>query len=193
MAAGGANIVSPQASPQSKTPQQYNGGTYTDGSTGQIDQSTLPTVPRVPGNSAQGAGGQTSVDTSSLKQFADNMDTLAGTLGVARTRVENLQPVACGTFNEAKTLAQAVTGDNGLQQNYSKSLHLLRQALMDTADSMRTLAGKYSSIEEVNQKAGSDLQQLIQKAQSDTQALGQGQQSQGANGSSYYSGQQQNP
>ena len=104
---------------------------------------------------------------------------MADALGQARTRVENLKPVACGTFNEAKKLAQSVTGDNGLQPNYSKSLHLLRQALMDTADSVKTLAGKYSTIEDMNQKAGNDLQQLIQGAQRDTQALQQGLQPQG--------------
>ncbi|MEU2778027.1 hypothetical protein ABZ646_35355 [Streptomyces sp. NPDC007162] len=183
----GGNVTS--GSSTSKTPEQYNGGTYTDSSTGNIDQSTLPAVPRVPGSSAQGDG-KTSVDTSSLKQFADNLGTLADALGEARTRVENLKPVACGTFNEAKSLAQSVTGDNGLQPNYSKSLHLLRQALMDTADSVKTLAGKYSTIEDMNQKAGNDLQQLIQGAQSDTQALQQGLQSPGANGSSSYSQQQ---
>jgi hypothetical protein len=175
----GGNLTSGSSTSTSKTPEQYNGGTYTDGSTGQIDQSTLPTTPRVPGSPTQGANGQTSVDTSSLKTFAENLGTLADALGQARTRVENLKPVACGTFNEAKKLAQSVTGDNGLQPNYSKSLHLLRQALMDTADSVKTLAGKYSTIEDMNQKAGNDLQQLIQGAQRDTQALQQGLQPQG--------------
>ncbi|MEU9348161.1 hypothetical protein AB0D74_43905 [Streptomyces sp. NPDC048278] len=176
-------------------PQQYSGGTYTDGSTGHIDQGSLPRIPAIPGIPSQGANGQTSVDTSSLKKFADNLDALTDSLGGARTRVVNLQPIAAGTFNEAKTLAQAVTGDNGLQSNYGNSLHLLRQALMDTANSIRSLATKYSTIEEMNQKAGNDLQQLIQGAQGDIQALEQGLQPQGAiqgsSSSQQQSGQQQ--
>lgn len=174
----------------SKTPQQYTGGTYTDSSTGHIDQSALPTVPTIPAIPAQSANGNTSVDTSSLKKFADNLDTLAEALGGAKTRVDNLQAIAAGTFNEAKALAQAVTGENGLQPNYSKSLHLLRQALMDTASSIRSLATKYSTIEEINQKAGSDLSNLIQTAETDIQALESDLQTQGASGNGNGYGQQ---
>lgn len=130
------------------------------------------------------------MDTSSLKKFADNLDTLAEALGGAKTRVDNLQAIAAGTFNEAKALAQTVTGENGLQPNYSKSLHLLRQALMDTASSIRSLATKYSTIEEINQKAGSDLSNLIQQAETDIQALESDLQTQGANGNGNGYGQQ---
>ena len=189
MAAGGGGAQSGHKS-GSKTPQQYTGGTYTDSSTGHIDQSALPTVPTIPAIPAQSANGNTSVDTSSLKKFADNLDTLAEALGGAKTRVDNLQAIAAGTFNEAKALAQAVTGQNGLQPNYSKSLHLLRQALMDTASSIRSLATKYSTIEEINQKAGSDLSNLIQQAETDIQALESDLQTQGANGNGNGYGQQ---
>ncbi len=189
MAAGGGGTQGGHKS-GSKTPQQYTGGTYTDSSTGHIDQSALPTVPTIPAIPAQSANGNTSVDTSSLKKFADNLDTLAEALGGAKTRVDNLQAIAAGTFNEAKALAQTVTGENGLQPNYSKSLHLLRQALMDTASSIRSLATKYSTIEEINQKAGSDLSNLIQQAETDIQALESDLQTQGANGNGNGYGQQ---
>ena len=189
MAAGGGGTQGGHKS-GSKTPQQYTGGTYTDSSTGHIDQSALPTVPTIPAIPAQSANGNTSVDTSSLKKFADNLDTLAEALGGAKTRVDNLQAIAAGTFNEAKALAQTVTGENGLQPNYSKSLHLLRQALMDTASSIRSLATKYSTIEEINQKAGSDLSNLIQQAEPDIQALESDLQTQGANGNGNGYGQQ---
>ena len=189
MAAGGGGTQGGHKS-GSKTPQQYTGGTYTDSSTGHIDQSALPTVPTIPAIPAQSANGNTSVDTSSLKKFADNLDTLAEALGGAKTRVDNLQAIAAGTFNEAKALAQTVTGENGLQPNYSKSLHLLRQALMDTASSIRSLATKYSTIEEINQKAGSDLSNLIQQAETDIQALESDLHTQGANGNGNGYGQQ---
>jgi hypothetical protein len=51
------------------------------------------------------------------------------------------------------------------------SLTALRTALMDTAEGIRTLASKYSTIEEINQNAGNELSQLIQQAQSDLASL----------------------
>jgi hypothetical protein len=161
----------------SDSPQPYPGGLYTDSSQGHIDQSDAPPdLPTTLTQSGTGGGGNLAVDTSALKQFADNLDTIADALGGARQRLNQLQPIRAGgsEFVEAQNLAKKVTGtsgDGGLQQNTVESLTALRTALMDTADGIRQLATKYSTIEEINQKAGSDLNQLIQQAQGDIQKL----------------------
>ncbi|MET7287433.1 hypothetical protein [Streptomyces sp. NPDC005573] len=169
-------------------PQQYNGGTYTDGSTGHIDKSSLPPVPAVPVSEKQGKG-KTSVDTSSLKKFADNLDMLADMLDDARIRVKGIKDLAAGSFKEAEDLKKAVTGDRpaggtgdstsgptssgGLRGNYFQALHDLRVVLMQTADNIRHLATKYSTIEDINAKAGSDLTNLINQAEGELQTLQQ--------------------
>lgn len=162
-------------------PQQYPGAPYSDSSQGHIDHLPLPDTPSIPALSPGDANKPTSVDTLSLKKYADNLDTLADALKLAMTRVTNIRPIKCGTFDEATTLAEKVTGSSGLQTSYGESLHLLRQALMDSASQIRTLAGKYSTIDEINRQAGEELQHLIQGAQGDIQSLEQNLQSQGAN------------
>jgi hypothetical protein len=164
------NLPPPKATPSTDdTVAQYSGGQYHASNQGTIDTSQVPGMTMQPIKS--GDGGNLSVDTSSLKTFADNLDTIADVLGQARTRVDNLEPIRAGgsQFIEAQTLATTVGGSGGMKENYLASLHSLRNALMDTADKIRTLAGKYSSIEELNQKAGSDLQQLLGQANTDVQ------------------------
>ncbi|GAA1909025.1 hypothetical protein [Streptantibioticus ferralitis] len=165
-------------------PQPYQGGLYTDSNPGHINPGQpTPAMPRIPASADGGA--PLSVDTSALKTFSDNLDTIADALGGARKKLDQLQPVRAGgkEFVEAQNLARKVSGshgDGGLQHNYVASLTALRTALMDTAEGIRTLANKYSSIEEINQKAGADLHQLLQQAQGD---IGKLQQTAGGSGS----------
>ncbi|SDO76177.1 hypothetical protein [Actinacidiphila guanduensis] len=156
-------------------PQSYPGGAYVPGS-GTVDTGQripdMPDVPRVLGNGS----GTVSADTTALKVFADNLETIYEDLGTARQKVNDLQPLRAGgeQFVEAQTLTSKITGPRGgegLQGNYLTSLHALRKALKDTADGIRDIAAKYSTIEELNAKAGSDLTHLIQDAQSDIQKL----------------------
>ncbi|MFF4490847.1 hypothetical protein ACFY0F_31015 [Streptomyces sp. NPDC001544] len=165
-----------QAVSQSKEPQQYSGGTYSDSSQGTIDHSPLPALPALSVSSTSKDGtGDVKVDTAVLKSYADNLDQLAEIIGTARTKVENLADIAPGAFKEAEELKAAVTGDKGLRPNYTEALHDLRTALMDTAKNLRTLATKYSTIEELNQKGGEELRTLITTAQTELQALQQDQ------------------
>ncbi|MEU6173678.1 hypothetical protein ABZ832_17370 [Streptantibioticus parmotrematis] len=205
----GASVPVVKTSPQK--PQPYQGGLYTDSSKGHIDPSTVPSAPAVP--PPQGSSGSTSVDTSSLRKFADNLDTIADMLGDARNKVAQMPDLAAGAFKQAEDLAAVVTGAKvgagggtdssassssssgsgsgsgsgasasssgtddsidglgGLRGNYHNALHDLRQVLMDTAQNVRTLAGRYSTIEEINQKAGKDLSRIISTAEQDLQPL----------------------
>lgn len=161
----------------SDDPKPYGGGDYHDTGTGTIDTGqAMPLMPTIPGIPRSGYGTDVSVDTMALKKFADNLDTIAEAVGKARDRVDNLQPIRPGTFTEATTLKAKISGGDGgggLQEGLSLSMHDLRQALMETAEKIRTMADKYSTLEEVNSKAGSELSQLLQSAQSDLQAFQQ--------------------
>ncbi|MGW7578911.1 hypothetical protein [Streptomyces sp. NPDC054765] len=155
----------------SDEPQHYQGGDYQDTSTGTVDASqALPDMPVIPATSS--GGGDVSVDTTALKKFADNLDTIAEAVGGARDRVVNLQQIRPGSFTEATTLKEKISGGSGgggLQDGLAKSMHDLRQSLMDVADRIRTMANKYSTLEELNGKAGNELHQLMQTAQTDLQ------------------------
>jgi hypothetical protein len=201
----GSSIPNNSQAGAAKGPERYHGGLYTDSSKGHLDHNTVPSPPSVPPK-GQGAGGPTSVDTSSLTKFANNLDTLAEMLGDARNRVGALPDLAAGAFKEAEDLTAVVTGAKpgasaastsgsgsggsssgsssgsgtpddsvdgrgGLRGNFHKSLHDLRQVLMDTAQNVRTLAAKYSTIEELNQKAGEDLRQMISTTEQDLQPI----------------------
>ncbi|MEU2743385.1 hypothetical protein ABZ656_51140 [Streptomyces sp. NPDC007095] len=152
------------------TPQKYQGGDYTDSSQGTVEPGGLPTIPGIPANATDGSGKNTSVDTSSLKTFADNLDVLADSVDSAYNRVLNLKPLAPGghSFAEAQNLKKAVTGDKGdagLQPSFVLALHHLEEGLMKTARAIRDLAGKYSSLEDLNREAGKELSGLMKDAQ----------------------------
>lgn len=49
----------------------------------------------------------------------------------------------------------------GLRGHYLQALHDLRKTLKDTAENVRTMAGKYASIADINQKAASELRGVI--------------------------------
>lgn len=172
---GNGTSVSPatDTDTSTSTPDQYPGGAYNDGSQGTLDPTATPPIPLSPSRATDSSGRSTSVDTSSLKTFADNLDTLADMVGGAKTRVDNIPDLAPGgaDFKEAQELKKAVTGDEGLRPNFSKALHDVRTSLMDTADSMRALAAKYTSMEDLNQKAGTALNDLVQQAGSDLKTL----------------------
>ncbi|WP_159055635.1 hypothetical protein, partial [Streptomyces griseorubiginosus] len=173
----GENTEKPDSTDGEYQPQPYPGGPYVPGN-GTVDTGQRipdpPDVPRVLGNGS----GNVSADTTALKIFADNLETIYGELDTARQKleVENLLPLRAGAdeFVEAHNLTSMITGPRGgegLQGNYLTSLHALKKALQDTADGIREIAAKYSTIEELNAKAGSDLTDLIQNVQSDIQKL----------------------
>lgn len=164
----------PDHNKNTTTYSSYDGPGYTEND-GHLTKSPLPPPPKVPQNGNQNSSGRSSVDTSALKVFADNLDTLAYYLGDAREKVEDLKDLEGGAFKEAEDLKKVVTGTSdakGLRENLDQSLHDIRTVLMDTAKNIRTLTSKYSSIEEINQKAGSELETLIDTAESELTTLG---------------------
>ncbi|MFE3885224.1 hypothetical protein ACFXPQ_20345 [Streptomyces lydicus] len=159
------------SSSSSDDPQHYQGGAYDDTSKGTVDTSqTIPVLPKIPVTSTSG-GGDVSVDTTALKKFADNLDTIAEVVRGAMDRVDHIGEIRPGTFTEADALKAKISGPGGLKEGLVKAMHDVRQSLMDIADKIRTLANKYSTLEELNGKAGNELHQLIQDAQTDLQSF----------------------
>ncbi|MFD7917709.1 hypothetical protein ACFV3R_00475 [Streptomyces sp. NPDC059740] len=159
-------------------PQHYDGGEYDGSTSGTVNTGqSVPDMPPPVASDDSDNGGDVSVDTMALKRFADNLDTIADAVGGARTRVDHLAPILPGKFKEAETLQAKISGGpqggGGLQQGLVDSMHGLRQALMETAEKIRAMANKYDTLEELNNKAGSELTDLMQTAQRDLQAFQQ--------------------
>lgn len=87
----------------------------------------------------------------------------------------NSAPSSGGSAPTPDSSTDTVDGEGGLRGNYHRALHDLRTALMETAENVRTLANKYTTIEDINQKAGAELHQLINTAEHDLQSLQQDQ------------------
>ncbi len=222
---GSTTSSSPHVDANSKPQvQPYPGGPYSDSSTGSLNPGDVPKPNLAHIDSQAGSGDKTSVDTSSLNKYADNLDALADLLGDPNTnsgalgRLWNLRDLQAGKFKQANDLAAQITGalpssgsssssgsstsgsksgsgstsgsgsgsnsgqaapddsivgQGGLRGNYYHALLDLRKSLVDTAQNVRTLAGKYTTIDEINQKAGQDLRDLINTSQKDLNALQQ--------------------
>ncbi|MGQ4514540.1 hypothetical protein [Streptomyces sp. DW26H14] len=124
-------------------------GTYTDAS-----PFTPPAVPK-----KDGSGKGTSVDTPSMKVFADNLDLLLKPLTTASDALKPVS-VAPGAFYHANSIRTKVTGtngDDGLKAQYLKVLTDLSNGLTDLRDGVRTLAKKYKTIDDANGMKSKDL------------------------------------
>lgn len=154
----------------------YDGADFNPNSKGTVD--TGQPMPDMPDGlqTDSGNGGDVSVDTKVLKQFADNLETIGEGVKKAWDRADQIQPIKPGLFTEALDLKGKINGSSGsggLQQNLALSLDSLQTALTHTAEGIRTLANKYSTMEEVNAKAGSELHSLMSQASTDLQQFQQ--------------------
>ena len=164
-----------KAKPKPPPPKQWDPTTFhaPPARSGPEKQDLTP--PHVPGRS--GGGRTTSVDTPSMKVFADNMDTLAEPVKQAYDKLMQLQRVNPGAFYDAYMLRQVscgTNGDSGLQNTYLKILHDLGQGLADISSGMRQLSAKYKTTEEEAKMTADDLSKAMESAQSDFTKIGSG-------------------
>jgi hypothetical protein len=155
---GGGPIPAPPA-------QQWDPTTFHAPPTRSGPTPVAVEAPQVP--TGTGKGGSTVVNTPSLDQFASNMGQLAEPVKKAYTMVLNMKPVLPGDFFDAYKLAQATTGDGGLQAKYLTLLHSLGQGLTDIGSGCQQLSQKYSTIEEDNKMSADDVMSAMQPAQGD--------------------------
>jgi len=143
--------------------QQWD-STYTHATdTGPQPDPTDP-PPDVPGpHSTTGSG--VHVNTPSLTVFANNVDTLNNAVSAAYDKLNGIQPVAPGAFQQANAIRTKVNDDDGgLKAGYLRVLNNLNNGLLELRDGIRALAAKYQSVEDVNSITADKLNNAIENA-----------------------------
>ncbi|MDI5963750.1 hypothetical protein POF50_026575 [Streptomyces sp. SL13] len=162
----------PANTPPPHQAQQYGGGTTVPPGHGTFTSSDPFTPPAVPGGS--GASGRgTSVDTPTMNLFADNIDKLIAPTQQASQKLGGTS-VAPGAFYHADAMRTKVNGpnaDDGLKESYVKVLADLGQGLGDLRDGIRSLAQKYSTVEDASTMTSTDLQNALQATSGDFTTL----------------------
>jgi hypothetical protein len=161
----------PKPSPPEHKPEQYDGGTTLPNGQGTYSDDTPFSPPTVPGGSGSGSG--TSVDTPSMKLFADNIDKLIAPTQAAAKKLDPIN-VAPGAFYHADQIRTKVNGlnaDDGLKAQYGKVLADLVQGLGDLRDGVRQLASNYATLEDANKMTSTDLDKAMQSTSGDFTVL----------------------
>ncbi len=151
--------------------QQYDGGTTLPAGQGTYSNDTPFSPPGVPGGKGGGKG--TTVDTPSMKLFADNMDKLIAPTQAAAKKLDTVS-TAPGAFYHADQIRTKVNGlnaDDGLKAQYGKVLADLVQGLGDLRDGVRELASRYATLEDANKMTATDLDKAMQSANGDFSVL----------------------
>jgi hypothetical protein len=148
--------------------QPYSGGTTVPAGQGTYDNTNPLQVPRVPTSSGSGNGG-TSVDTNPMDVFADNIDQLITPTKTASTTLDaiSVQPGAFYHANQMRTTVNGPNADNGLKEQYIKTLSDLGQGLADLRDGVRQMSAKYTTIEDANTMTATDFQTDMASSQGD--------------------------
>ncbi len=139
------------------------------------------TTPKVP-STAKSGNGQTTVNTSALKQFADNIDQLTPQI---RSTIDDLGNVtiAAGAFPKAVTLATTITGSGQLRDNLVSALTSMRDTLEDLSPAIRKIAADYTKSEDLNNIKVADYERYMTQVAGDISGLGSSGGSNGTTGS----------
>ena len=154
--------------PSQASPTPWDGKPSVGSGDGTANDNHKFTPPPVPSNEGPGTG-TTSVDTPSMTVFASNIDLLIKPVTDAKAA---LQPVtlATGAFYHAYQIHSGVTGPNddaGIKGPYLKALTDLLDGLTDLSDGVKTLAKKYTTIEDANNMKAQDLKDAMSKSTGD--------------------------
>lgn len=153
-------------------PQHYDGATTITSGTGTPHSNVHFTPPPVPSKGRSGKG--TSVDTPSMKLFADNIDALIQPVQRMYSELQNVKAVAPGGFYHGYELKSKVDGPNGgdgLHHQYLLVLHDLANGLADVRDGVRVLAGKYKTMDDAAHMKATDLSKAMSDSGTDFDSL----------------------
>jgi hypothetical protein len=131
-------------------------------------------APNVPGKK-DGSSGTTSVDTPSMKVFADNINQLLAPLQKSLSLLQALPPVAAGDFHTSQVIKKMITGDAGdgmLQAGFETVLKKCIKTVTDTHEAVNKLALDYKNIDDLNKLTGQQLSRAMGDVGSDIQAVG---------------------
>ena len=137
------------------------------------DGSPAIAPPHVP--SGGGDGSDTSVDTISMKRFAENISQLLTPLNHSLDLLQNMKPVAAGGFFQAANMRKQVTGDSGdgmMQSGFETVVKKIIKSINDTHDAVTKLATDYTNTEDQNNIELGKLTKTMSDVNTDISAVG---------------------
>jgi len=145
--------------------------------TGASNPSGSPAItpPDVPGGKGDGGSGKTTVNTPSMKIFAENINLLLDPLHESLKLLQALPPVAGGDFHTSKVMKTLITGDSGegmLQGGFETVLKKCIKTVTDTHEAVTKLARDYENIDDLNKLTGQQLSRAMGDVGSDINAVG---------------------
>jgi hypothetical protein len=169
----GANNPDNYTDPGPVQPWDPNNVTPDNNGGPQLPVGSPPIVPpHVPSNN--GDGSETSVDTASMKLYAQNIMQLVPSLNSALSMVQNMKPVAAGGFYQGSAMRSLLTGNSGegmMQSGFETVLKKLMKSLTDVHDAMLKLATDYDSTEEQNKIDLTTLNRVMSDVTTDINAV----------------------
>jgi hypothetical protein len=153
-------------------PNEYNSDNV---STSQQQDLNPYNVSGPPVPHAGGAGaGQTVVNTHALATFGSNINELVPYVRTAQLAVNSVPPAAAGAFDKAWTIQGQITGDGttatsgtDIKTAYGNVLTDLSKGLNDLIGAVQTMVQKYTTTDDLNNMAVSDLQQSLDSTTGD--------------------------
>ena len=131
--------------------------------------------PNVPGKKDGNGSGKTTVNTPSMKIFAENINTLLTPLNKSLELLQNLPPVAAGDFHTSKVMKKMITGDAGdgmLQSGFETVLKKCIKTVNDTHEAVQKLARDYENIDDLNKLTSQQLTRAMGDVPGDITAVG---------------------
>lgn len=147
----------------------------TGGGPSNPDGTPSLTPPNVPGKHDGGNSGATTVNTPSMKIFAQNIGTLLEPLNKALALVQAMPKVEAGDFNTGHTMRKMITGDAGdgmLQSGFETVLKKCVKSVTDTHEAVLKLARDYENIDDLNKLTGQQLTRAFGDVPGDITAVG---------------------
>lgn len=167
----------PKEPPPPPALQDWNGSWKppADGSASNPDGAPAINPPDVPGKKDGNGSGKTTVNTPSMKIFAENINTLLTPLNKSLELLQALPPVAAGDFHTSKVMKKMITGDAGdgmLQSGFETVLKKCIKTITDTHEAVSKLARDYENIDDLNKLTGQQLTRAMGDVGSDINAVG---------------------
>jgi flagellar hook-basal body complex protein FliE len=160
--------------PPPPPPQQWDPNSVTQVTGGGPEPTmAVPPPPHVP--SGKGDGSPTSVDTISMKRFADNLAQLVDPLNTSLNLVTNMNRVNAGGFFQGANMRAQVTGTNKdgmLQAGFVAVLKKVIKSVNDTHEAVVKLAKDYESTEDLNNMKVTQLNRTMADVSTDINAVG---------------------
>lgn len=131
------------------------------------------TPPNVPGKH-DGSNG-TTVNTPSMKIFAENIGQLLPPLNKALSLLQAMPKVAAGDFNTGHTMKTLLTGDAGdgmMQSGFETVLKKCVKSVTDTHEAVTKLSKDYENIDDLNKVTGQQLSRAMGDVPGDITSVG---------------------